>query len=124
VKICVTSKGRTLDSQVDPRFGRCAFFIVLETETLEFEAIENAQLEAAGGAGVQSGQLMAEKKVQAVLTGNAGPNAYQTLQAAGIEVVAGVSGTVQDAVDGYKAGRFSAAKGPTVKSHSGMKGGD
>ncbi len=124
MKICITSQGDTLDSQVDPRFGRCAYFIIVDTETMKFEAIDNAQVQAAGGAGIQSGQLMAEKEVKAVLTGNAGPNAYQTLSAAGIEVITGVSGTVQETIEKYKEGHLTASEGPNVKSHFGMKGGN
>ncbi|HDQ44122.1 MAG TPA: dinitrogenase iron-molybdenum cofactor biosynthesis protein [bacterium] len=122
MKICVTSQGGSLESGVDPRFGRCAFFIVVDTDTLEFEAIDNAQIQAAGGAGIQSGQLMAEKRVHAVLTGNVGPNAWQTLSAAGIEVVTGVSGTVLDAVGRYKEGLLKASDKPSVLSHAGLKG--
>lgn len=124
MRICVTSQGGTLESQVDSRFGRCAYFIVVDTETMEFEAINNAQVQAGGGAGVQSGQLMAEKEVKTVLTGNVGPNAYQTLSAAGIEVVTGISGTVLDAIGNYKKGALSASDKPTVESHSGLKEGN
>lgn len=124
MKICVTSQGDTLDSQVDPRFGRCAYFILVDTETMKFEAINNAQAQAAGGAGVQSGQLMAEKEVQVVLTGNAGPNAYRTLNASGIEVITGVSGTIQETIEKYKKGNLTASEGPNVKSHFVMKGGN
>ena len=121
MKICVTSQGDTLQSQVDPRFGRCAYFIMVDTETMEFEAINNAQVQAGGGAGVQSGQLMAEKDVKAVLTGNVGPNAYQTLNAGGIEIITGVSGTIQEAVEKYKNGDFKPTGGANVESHFGMK---
>ena len=74
MKICVTSQGNNLDSQIDPRFGRCAFFIIAEPDTLDFEAVENSNAQAMGGAGIQSGQLVASKDVKAVLTGNCGPN--------------------------------------------------
>lgn len=123
MKICVTSQGDSLESKVDPRFGRCAWFLVVDTESMNVEAIENTQAQMMGGAGVQSGQLMAEKEVEAVLTGNAGPNAFQTLKAAGIKIVSGVSGTVKDAVEQYKKGELKAADNPTVESHFGMKGG-
>lgn len=124
MKICVTSQGKTLESSVDPRFGRCACFMIVDTETMEFEAVDNAQIQAGGGAGVQSGQLMAEKGVQAVLTGNTGPNAFQTLQAAGIAVLPNVSGTVREAVEQFKKGGLRGTDGPTVGSHFGMKGGN
>ena len=122
MKICITSQGKTLDSQVDPRFGRCAYFIFVDTESLEFEAIENPSVQAFGGAGVQSGQLVAGKQVKAVLTGNVGPNAFQTIQAAGVEVIAGVSGTVKEAVEKYKTGGFKPTQGPSVGSKFGMPG--
>jgi predicted Fe-Mo cluster-binding NifX family protein len=124
MKICVTSQGNTLQSQVDPRFGRCAYFILIDTDAMEFEAIENTKAQVMGGAGVQSGQLMAEKDVKAVLTGNVGPNAYQTLNAGGIEIITGVTGSIQEAVEKYKNGDLKPIGGANVESHFGMKGGD
>lgn len=123
MKICVTSQGDSLESLVDPRFGRCLYFIVVDSDTMDYEAIDNAQIQAAGGAGIQAGQLMAEKEVRAVLTGNVGPNAYRTLSAAGIDVMTGVSGTIREAVAHYKTGGLNAIKGPTAESHAGLKGG-
>lgn len=123
MKICITAQGDTLDAQVDPRFGRCAYFIIAETDTDEFEAIDNGNIHARGGAGVQSGQLVSEKGVKAVLTGNVGPNAFQTLQAGGIEIITGITGTVREAVEKYKSGELQPISGPNVGSHSGMKGG-
>lgn len=123
MKICVTSQGNTLDSQVDPRFGRCAWFLIVETDSMKFDAIQNNQAQSMGGAGVQSGQLMAEKGVEAVLTGNAGPNAFRTLTAAGITIVSGASGTVKEVVEKYKKGELQATDNPTVESHFGIKGG-
>ncbi len=111
-----------MDSKVDPRFGRCQHFIIVDTDTLEFEEIENPNIESMGGAGIQSAQLVASKKIKAVLTGNVGPNAFQTLQAAGIEIFTGASGTVKEAIEKYKKGEFKAVSGPSVGSHAGMPG--
>jgi len=119
-KICVTSQSDNLDSDVDPRFGRCKYFIVVDLDTLEFEAIDNSNINASGGAGIQSGQFMADKGVKSVLTGNVGPNAFQTLKAAGIEIITGASGTVREAVERYKRGGFKSIQGPSVDSHFGM----
>ena len=87
MKICVTSQGDNLEAKVDPRFGRCPYFIIVDPETKEFEAIANPNIQALSGAGIQSAQLVAGKGVEAILTGNVGPNAFQTLQAAGIKVI-------------------------------------
>jgi len=120
MKICVTSGGNTLDSGVDPRFGRCPYFIFVETNNLKFEAVQNPNVEAMGGAGVQSGQFVAERQVKAVLTGNVGPNAFQTLQAAGMDVVTGVSGSVKEAIEKYNKGELKSTQGPSVNSKFGL----
>ncbi|MCK5161179.1 MAG: NifB/NifX family molybdenum-iron cluster-binding protein [Candidatus Aureabacteria bacterium] len=120
MKVCVTSEGNNLDSKVDPRFGRCQYFIIADIETLAFEAVQNPNIDSMGGAGIQSGQLIAGKQVKAVLTGNMGPNAFQTLQAANITVVTGISGSVKEAVEKYKNGDFKATQGPSVDSKFGM----
>jgi predicted Fe-Mo cluster-binding NifX family protein len=120
MKICVTSQGDNLDAQVDPRFGRCPYFIVVETDTSEFEAMQNPNVNGMGGVGVQSGQFMSEKKVKAVLTGNVGPNAFRTLQAAGIDIITGISGTVRQALEKYKNGGLTPAGDPSVNSKFGM----
>jgi len=120
-KVCLTSQGDNLDSEVDPRFGRCLFFVVVNLETGEFKALKNPNTDSMGGAGVQSGQLIAGEKVKAVLTGNVGPNAYQTLKAADIQVITGVSGKVSEAVERYKKGEFESTDGPSVGSKFGTK---
>ena len=98
MKIAVSATEPSPDAQVDPRFGRCQYFIVIDPDTMQYEAAENSGALAGGGAGISTAQMIAGKGVQAVLTGNCGPNAFQVLSAAGIKVVTGVSGKVQDAV--------------------------
>ena len=120
MKICVTSEGDNLDSKVDPRFGRCQYFIIADIDTLAFEAVQNPNTDSMGGAGIQSAQLIAEKEVKAVLTGNVGPNAFQTLQAANINVFTGVSSSVKEAVEKYKKGDFKTTQGPSVNSKFGL----
>jgi predicted Fe-Mo cluster-binding NifX family protein len=115
MKIAVSATGPSLDAEVDPRFGRCAYFAVGDPDTMEFEFVENTSVMSGSGAGISSAQNIAGMGAQAVLTGNCGPNAYQTLSAAGVQVITGVSG--------YKAGRFQATSGPTASAHSGMGGG-
>jgi len=121
MKVAVTSRGTTLDDQVDPRFGRCANFVIVETDDMSCEAVANSNAAAGGGAGIQSAQLVADKDAETVLTGNCGPNAFRTLAAAGIGVVIGATGTVREAVEAYKSGRLKATGGPNVESHAGMK---
>jgi len=87
---------------------------------MQFEAVENSSAIASGGAGVAAAQMIAGKGVEAVLTGNCGPNAYQVLSAAGIKVITGVSGKVQDVVEGYKSGKFQASSQSNVAPHFGM----
>jgi predicted Fe-Mo cluster-binding NifX family protein len=122
-KLAVSATGGSLDSQVDPRFGRCAYFVVVDSGTLEFEAIPNTAGSAMGGAGIQAAQTVAEKDVKVVITGNVGPNAFQALSAAGIEVVTGALGTVREAVSKYNDGELQRIGAPSVGSHFGMRSG-
>lgn len=123
MKIAITSMGARLEDNVDPRFGRCHYFILFDTENNKFEAIENTGAQGMGGVGIQSGQIMADKGVETVLTGSCGPNAFQTLQAAGIKVITGASGTVQEAIDKFKSGKLKAISQANASAHSGMKQG-
>lgn len=119
MKVGVSSTGPSLDSQVDPRFGRCDYFILVETETMDFEAVENPSVMAMGGAGIQSAQLLANKGAEVILTGNCGPNAFQTFSAAGVKIIVGVVGTVKDAVERLKRGELQPTAQPNVASHFG-----
>ncbi|MBN2412921.1 NifB/NifX family molybdenum-iron cluster-binding protein [candidate division KSB1 bacterium] len=123
MKIAISTTGPTLDDQVEMRFGRCAYFVILDPQTMAFEAVENPNIAAGGGAGIQSAQMMADKDVTVILTGNCGPNAFRTFGAAGIEVITGVSGTVREAVEQYKTGELKPTEAPNVQSHFGMGGG-
>lgn len=120
MKVAITSSGPTLDASIDPRFGRCICFLFLETDTMEFEAVDNVSSELGGGAGIQSAKLVAEIGAAYVLTGNCGPNAHRTLTAASIGVVTGCSGTVSEAVRLFKAGELRPSESANVSSHSGM----
>ena len=120
MKIAVSATAPGLDAEVDPRFGRCQYFIIVDPQTMEFEALDNSNAMAAGGAGISTAQMIAGKGVGVVLTGNCGPNAYQTLSAAGIQVITGVSGGTKDAIEAFKAGKFQSIAQPSVGSHYGM----
>jgi len=120
VKIAITSSGPTLDSQVDPRFGRAQYFLIVDTETLDVEAIENPYVAAGGGAGIQTAQMVVTKGAEAVLTGNCGPNAFRTLGAAGVKVYAGVTGTIRAALAALEQGDLTPLSGPSVSGHFGI----
>jgi predicted Fe-Mo cluster-binding NifX family protein len=120
MRIALSATGLDLDAEVDPRFGRCSYFIIADPETKEFEAVDNTSAMAAGGAGISAAQMIVDKGVEAVLTGNCGPNAHQVLSSGGIKIVTGVSGKVKDAIEEYKLGTYSAVQQPNVADHYGM----
>jgi len=119
MKIAVSSTGPGLDAEVDPHFGRCRHFIIADPETLEFEALENANINTSSGAGIASAHMLANRAVKAVLTGICGPNAYHVLAAAGVQVINGVSGRVRDAIEGYGAGLLPASAEQTKDPYFG-----
>ncbi|RKY08914.1 MAG: dinitrogenase iron-molybdenum cofactor biosynthesis protein [Planctomycetota bacterium] len=119
MKIAITSTGETLDSPVDPRFGRAAWFIIVDSDSMEFEAIANDNVGAAGGAGISSAKVVIDAGAEAVLTGNCGPNAHRSLAAGGVKVYTGAAGTVKEAVEKFNSGELTAADGPSVGSHFG-----
>jgi predicted Fe-Mo cluster-binding NifX family protein len=123
MKVAVSATGPTLEAAVDPRFGRCPCFVIVETDDMSFEPVENVNRSLGGGAGIQSAQLVAWKGATAVLTGSCGPNSHRTLSAAGIEVFLVCSGTVSEAVARLKSGELRASSVPNVASHSGVGGG-
>lgn len=118
VKIAVTSRGRTLNDEVDPRFGRAKMFLVVDTDAHELEIADNEQnVEAAQGAGIQAARLVAERGADVVITGHCGPKAFRTLSAAGIKVVVGAEGTVAEALEKFKAGDLRPADDADVEGH-------
>ena len=123
MKVAISSSGKDLNSQVDPRFGRCPYFLIVNTEDMSFEAFDNESGMLGGGAGIQSAQFVASKGAKAVITGNCGPNAVNTLYAAGIQVFLGNTGTVTEALDNYKNGNLTPAKTANVPDYNGLDAG-
>ncbi len=118
MKVAVTSQGRELSSPVDPRFGRAKFFIVMDIETGDFSATDNSQnLNAAQGAGIQAGKNVVDLGAAAVITGHVGPKAFATLRAAGVQMYTGVTGTVAEAFEQYKADKLELANDADVEGH-------
>jgi predicted Fe-Mo cluster-binding NifX family protein len=122
MKICISSTGKDLDAVVDQRFGRCQYFLIVDTDTMKVKTISNEGLLSSGGAGIQAAQVVTKEEVSSVITGNIGPNAFQILQAAGIEVYTGVEGTIKEAIEKYKKEKLKETSSANVKSHSGIGG--
>jgi predicted Fe-Mo cluster-binding NifX family protein len=122
MKICITAMKDNLDADVDPRFGRCKYFLIIDVETMKVQSISNESMMASGGAGIQAAQMVAKTAATTVITGNIGPNAFQTLSSAGIKVITGVDGPVKDVVDKFKKGEIKEINSPSVESHFGMGG--
>ena len=118
MKIAVTSNGKDLSAQVDPRFGRCDHFIIIDSDTNAFDVLDNKQsLDLPQGAGIQAGKTIANAKADVLITGNCGPKAFMVLERAGIQVVTGASGTISEVVEKYKEGEFLSAKNANVDGH-------
>ena len=120
MKIAVSSSGKDLDSLIDPRFGRCAYFLLVETDDMSFEVFDNQSIASGGGAGIQSAQFISSKGAKAVITGNCGPNAVQTLAAAGIEVFLENTGIVREVLQKHKDGDLTSTNMANVAEYSGL----
>lgn len=120
MKICVSSQGNNLDADVDPRFGRCKYFLIVDSDSMDFETVDNENAMARGGAGIQAAETVANKGCEVAITGNMGPNAFRTLSAAGVKVYTGASGNVKNAIDSFKNGDLKETENPTVGGHFGM----
>jgi len=123
VKVAITSQGDSLDAQVDLRFGRCPYFIIIDLEGRKIEAVPNPASGAMGGAGPQAAQTIADKGVETVITGNVGPNAFQTLKAANIKIYQGASGTVKETLTKYENGELKELSNSSVPGHFGLRQG-
>ena len=118
MKIAISTSGETLESPVDPRFGRAARFILYDSGTGQIEVVDNSpSLNAAQGAGIQAAEKISRLGAQWLITGHCGPKAFRTLKAAGIQIVLGVEGTVRQAIDQFKAGRLKPSDAPDVQGH-------
>jgi predicted Fe-Mo cluster-binding NifX family protein len=118
MRIAVTSTGNELISDMDPRFGRAKYFVIVNSQTLEYEIAENKQnLNLPQGAGIQAAKTIVDHNVEVLISGNCGPKAFDVLNAAGIKVVTGAKGRVIDAITQYKSGELKTVGGPNVEGH-------
>jgi len=112
MKVCVSSYGKDLNSQIDPRFGRCAYFLIVNTKDMSFEVFENKCVSLTSGAGIQAAQFIISKGVKALITGNCGPKAAQTLSMGGIELFDGQTESVKKAIEKYNSKNLT----PTINA--------
>lgn len=118
MKIAITAKGATLDSEVDPRFGRARYIMIVDTQSMQFEAIDNTEnINAFKGAGIQAATMVSDKGAEVLMTGYCGPKAFQTIAAAGVKVVSDISGTVAEAVEKMKSGDVTYTDSPNADGH-------
>ena len=118
MKVAVTSKGILLDSEVDPRFGRAPYILIVDTESLAFEAVDNSDnVNAFKGAGIQAATMISDKGAEVLMTGYCGPKAFSTLEAAGVKVVSDISGKVRDAITAIKEGKVSYSDSANKEAH-------
>lgn len=118
MKIILTATSPNIESDVDPRFGRGAYFIVVDSDTLEWQAHANPGVGASGGAGTLAAQFAANQHAGSVISGDFGPNAYNALQAAGIGMyLLGTNSTVKQAIEHFKAGKLEQVRAPTSQGH-------
>jgi predicted Fe-Mo cluster-binding NifX family protein len=101
MKIGISSNGKDLNAQVDQRFGRCDFFIIIQTDDMSFDLFENENKTLTGGAGIKCATFLNSKGVEVVLTGNCGPNAENVFSESGIHLITGQSGVVREVVKKY-----------------------
>jgi len=118
MKVVVTAMGTTLESEIDPRFGRARYFLLVNSETNEITVLDNQQnQQAAGGAGIQAAEMIANAGAEVLLTGHCGPKAFRALQAAGVKIAHGISGTVKSAMESFNKGEYQFANSADVESH-------
>jgi predicted Fe-Mo cluster-binding NifX family protein len=120
-KLCISSTGTDLEAVVDPRFGRCRYFLFVDTETMNFQCVGNPAFTAGGGAGIQAAQLAVNKGAKVILTGDVGPNAFQALQAGEVKIVTGAQGSVKSVIERFNKGELGYTGAPSVESHAGMR---
>lgn len=121
MKLAISSKGKTLESEVDPRFGRCKYFILCDEDLDQYEVLNNGGQSAVGGAGVQAAESVVNSGAKTVLTGNVGPKAFQVMSSSGILVVTDVCGTVKEVIEQYLAGDLTVTREPSVDAHFGLR---
>ena len=123
VKVLISAQGPDINALLDPRFGRAAHFVVVDNESGEWIAYPNPGAGSGHGAGIEAARFAVDQGTQAVITGAAGPNAFRTLDAAGVKVYTIDGGTVAAVLDAWRRGELQEVGGPTAQAHAGLGGG-
>ena len=118
MKIAVSSSGNSLDSTLDPRFGRCAYFLIVNPADTRYEVFNNQGAAQSRGAGIQAAKFLVAKDVTAVISGHVRPNVLQVFAAANIETFVAEQGTIKEVVERYKSGGLR----PTRQTAVGAQG--
>jgi len=124
MKICITSTGPDMDSIIDPRFGRCQYFIIADEKGKLIKSIKNTGVETMRGAGITAAQIVVNEKIDAIITGNIGPNAFSVLSGSEIKIYSGVfNSTIESAIKELKTGKLEETKKSTVGGYFGRSAG-
>ncbi len=121
MKIAVSSTDKDLNAEVDQRFGRCKYFLIVDSENMDFNVISNESSMATGGAGIKAAETVVNNGAEVLITGNIGPNAHRTLVAGGMKIFTGARGSIKEAIESYKKGDLNETENPNVGSHHGMR---
>jgi len=122
VKIAITSKGDNLESELDLRFGRCQYFIIVDDNDLQsFKAVANDAMSSGGGAGIKAAQTVINEGVEAVISGNYGPNAFDALSSGGVKLYTADVPTVKDAVEAIGSGKARLLESASAAAHAGLR---
>jgi predicted Fe-Mo cluster-binding NifX family protein len=118
MKIALTSTGKDLKSEMDPRFGRAAYFIIVDLDTMEYKTLENSQnMNLPQGAGIQAGKTIVDNGAEILITGFCGPKAFKVLESAGIKTIVGAEGRIEDVIHDFKTGKLKSAQASNVEGH-------
>ena len=121
MKIAVSSTDKDLDAEVDQRFGRCKYFLIVDLENMNFDVISNESIMASGGAGIKAAETVVNNGAEVLITGNIGPNAHKTLATGGVKIYTGAKGSIKDAIKSYKNNELNQTDNPNVGNHHGMR---
>ena len=122
MKIVISTEGKDLDARVDPRFGRCEWFISVDSDSMDFDCTANSAVNSSQGAGIQAAQFVVDSQAEALVTGHVGPNAFEVLEASGIKIYDGTGLTAKQAIEELNSGKLSEIT-KAGQAHAGMNAG-